>query len=747
MTDREKQLLDAALYYASLGWSVIPLHSINKDGSCSCGSNACRSKGKHPRTVNGVKDATTNQAMIRAWWSKNPKANVGIAMGKVSGMWCVDVDPRNGGDESILKLQLENDDLPNTRHVITGGGGEHYFFKYDNNIRNGKLVEGVDIKSDGGYVVAPPSVHASGANYSVSVNGSQDEVVNAPQWLLDTYQQSSSSSSKFEALTRTEVTADASEQFVGKVEEIRSALEVVDAEDREVWLQVGMALHATRGGTVAFDLWCEWASKSDKFDFNDSKRVWDSFQHGFGGVTIASVFAMAKASGWKDISTVKHAEESSLKILKRVESPKIPEHLLRPPGILADVADYITRTAIRPQPLFSLVAALSLCANVIGRRYESESGLRSNLYLVAIGATGCGKNHARSCIKRILTAAELVDNLGGEELASGQSILSRAAETPNVLFQLDEFGLLMKSVQNPNAGSHLAAILSILMKLFSSASDIYVGTEYANNAKRPRVTIEYPCVGIHATSTGSTFYESLDSKHVLSGYLNRLIVIESDLDRPKRQRKRSSRDIPLRILEWIALAANPAGNGSQGAQGATGVGNLSGVNPATPLMVVKTSDAAKMFDDYDEEIDVAMNATRGTGLDSLYNRAWEHADKIALVAAVADNPTEPVVDVEHAKFAIGLTQWSLECLVAQVQARVANSPFEARVKECLRAIKHAGERGMTEREMGRHSAFSKLTPKERLEVIASLTESEHIERVQFKTAGRPRVAYVPIADG
>tara|TARA_R110000824_G_scaffold82382_2_gene206463 strand:- start:3651 stop:5870 length:2220 start_codon:yes stop_codon:yes gene_type:complete len=737
MCDREKELLAAALEYASNGWSVLPLHSVTDDRSCTCGSNACKSPGKHPRTSNGVKDATTNAALIRSWWSANPKANVGIALGEASGLWCVDVDPRNGGDDSLLALQLKNDDIPETLHCLTGGGGEHFFFEYkkSDRIRNGKLAEGIDVKSTGGYVVAAPSRHASGELYKWAADSSKP--CRAPGWILEELR-SGSSGSFDELFSGAE---EGREPLAGildprKVDELRSALRVIDADDRDLWVSVGMALNSTRAGSQAFALWSEWSSTSPKYDERDAMRVWNSFDPEPGGVSVATIFGLAKVNGWTEPMRVVEATDAVKKVV-RVDTPPIPEDVLRPPGILADVADYMTRTAIRPQPLFSLVGALSLCANVIGRKYESESGLRSNLYLVAIGSTGCGKNHARSCIKRILTAADLVDNMGGEELASGQGILARAAETPNVLFQLDEFGLLMKSVQNPNAGSHLAAILSILMKLFSSASDVYVGTEYANLTKRPRVTIEYPCVGIHATTTGGTFYESLDSKHVLSGYLNRLIVLESHLDRPKRQRRRASRDIPHAILEWCATAANPSGSGS-------GRGNLSGVNPATPLMVVKTEDASRMFDEYDERIDLEMSRTRGTGLDSLYNRAWEHADKVALVAAVADNPTEPVVRVEHARFAISLVNWSVECLVEQVRSRVADSPFESRVKECLRAVTKSGDRGMTEREMGRHGAFSKLTPKERLEALTALTESEHVERVQFKTAGRPRVAYVAL---
>ena len=731
---RSERLLTAALVYAERGWAVLPLHSV-EDEKCSCGSSTCRSAGKHPRIATGVRGASSNVAQIRSWWSEWSNANVGIALGEASGLWALDVDPRNGGDDSLIELQLANDDLPTTLHAKTGGDGEHFFFRASkaDAIRNGKLAEGIDVKSSGGYVVAAPSVHASGREYSWSPS-LDVEPTSAPDWVLTALRERGSSVFAGEG----EPTELETRLEPEKVREIRSALGAVPADDREVWIGIGMALHSTRAGRQALELWTDWSKTSSKFDAEDQVRTWNSFRSDDGGRTLSTLFGIAKSNGWSEPVTV--LPESGVKIAAVRESAQVPARVLRPPGILADISEYITRTAIRPQPLFSLVGALSIAANAMGRRYETETGLRSNLYLVAVGVTGCGKNHARSMIKRILNAADLTANLGGEELASGQSILSRASETPNVLFQLDEFGLLMKSVQNPNAGSHLAAILSILMKLFSSAGDIYVGTEYADRTKRPRVTIEYPCVNLHATTTPGTFFDALESKHVLSGYLNRLLVVESDVVRPPRQVRRASRDVPYPILDWLALASNPtSGTGST-------LSNLSGVNPATPLLVAKTPVAATLFDEYDRKIDVEMDRTRGTGLDSIWNRAWEHADKVALVAAVAENPIEPRVTEEHARFAIALVNWSLENLIAQVRARVADSPFQSRLKECLRKIESSGARGMTEREMGRSSEFSKLTPKERDEVVESLVHAEQIARVELKTAGRPRVAYVRLED-
>jgi putative DNA primase/helicase len=152
--------VDAALDYARRGLPVIPLHTPRDGGGCSCLSGECGSVGKHPRTRHGVRDATTDEAKVRRWWSMWPDANIGIATG--NGLVVLDVDPRNNGDATLHELEHQHGDL-RTLTARTGGGGLHFYFAGD--APQGVVGEGLDRKGAGGYVVAPPSLHASGARY------------------------------------------------------------------------------------------------------------------------------------------------------------------------------------------------------------------------------------------------------------------------------------------------------------------------------------------------------------------------------------------------------------------------------------------------------------------------------------------------------------------------------------------------------------------------------------------------------
>ena len=172
--------LKSALQAAGYDYSVLPLHWA-EGAKCSCGDPECGSVGKHPLTAHGVKDATRDESTIRRWWREYPKANVGVATGKVSDLIVLDVDPRHGGLESLQQFEDENGPLPEVPVVRTGGGGFHFHFKYLPGLGNKTgLLPGLDVKSDRGYVVYPGSIHKSGKRYRWLYGGAPRKVSTAP---------------------------------------------------------------------------------------------------------------------------------------------------------------------------------------------------------------------------------------------------------------------------------------------------------------------------------------------------------------------------------------------------------------------------------------------------------------------------------------------------------------------------------------------------------------------------------------
>ena len=192
--------LGGALYLIHRMIPVLPLHGLQTDRNgrliCTCANPACGSPGKHPianLTPSGVSDATTDELTIRTWFKTAPLANLGLATGVTV---VLDVDPRHGGDDSLNAVEAKYGQLPMTVRTLTGGGGQHIFLLAPDGktIRNsaGRLAPGLDIRGAGGYVVAPPSLHASGQHYSWSDDHHPDHIMPAPMpdWLVQALTQS-----------------------------------------------------------------------------------------------------------------------------------------------------------------------------------------------------------------------------------------------------------------------------------------------------------------------------------------------------------------------------------------------------------------------------------------------------------------------------------------------------------------------------------------------------------------------------
>jgi hypothetical protein len=174
----------AALGYGKRGWRVFPVYAVN-NGCCGCGKD-CKSPGKHPHLKAWPIKASTDSAQINKWWRKWPDANVGIATGRSSRLIVIDVDGEEG-QKSLIDLESTDGTMPVTLTAKTARG-KHLFFLHEDEteIRDSagsRLGSGIDVRADKGYVVAPPSTHATGAAYTW-VDADCD-LVAAPTWLLD----------------------------------------------------------------------------------------------------------------------------------------------------------------------------------------------------------------------------------------------------------------------------------------------------------------------------------------------------------------------------------------------------------------------------------------------------------------------------------------------------------------------------------------------------------------------------------
>lgn len=251
---KPRTILDWAMDYAAKGWHVFPLHSVRVDAAgvahCSCGVAGCTDAGKHPRGRRGLKEATTDLVKLREWFDWNaPISNIGIVAGALSGITVIDVDTAEGksGAESWAELVKEHGE-PDTLCALTGSGGMHLLFKYNSALKTAGNVLGknIDVRNDGGYIVAAPSGHRSGNDY---------EWVNWGTPLADlpahmTKRKETRGRPRKDDLYRGKYT----------IEQVAGMLKFIDAGDRDLWRSVGVILgREFKCVDAAWTVYVEWS--------------------------------------------------------------------------------------------------------------------------------------------------------------------------------------------------------------------------------------------------------------------------------------------------------------------------------------------------------------------------------------------------------------------------------------------------------------------------------------------------------
>lgn len=166
--DEPTPLQRAAADYIARGLAVIPL----------------RRGQKVPATPHGINDWSDNPDQVPIWWGMEPWANVGIVTGQPSGgVFAIDLDvhdPVHSGIETLRDWESVHGELPETWEQVTGSGGRQLFYRASRRVRNSANGElGVDVRGDGGFVVAPPSIHPSGEPYEWSASPDDCEIADA----------------------------------------------------------------------------------------------------------------------------------------------------------------------------------------------------------------------------------------------------------------------------------------------------------------------------------------------------------------------------------------------------------------------------------------------------------------------------------------------------------------------------------------------------------------------------------------
>ena len=390
-----------------------------------------------------------------------------------------------------------------------------------------------------------------------------------------------------------------------------------------------------------------------------------------------------------------------------------PRRLFAVPGFISQVIEYNLQAAYRPQPILALAGAICLQAALCGRKVRDEYGTRPNVQIISVVGTSLGKEFARGVNSDILTYAGAEKLLGAEEVASDAGLFRMLADHPVKLWQLDEFGRFLKTTTSAAKSPHLYAIPSALMRLFTSAGKLFLPKAYGDS--KMNVSIDQPCLVLHATSTPSTLFSALSSDNVADGFLGRCLIFEG-IDNPVRQMMKQSpppADILAIAKYWFGYAAG---------------GNIADVHPV-PSVIPTTPEAAERFDQLAESVD------ENYATSVLWGRVEEKSRQLAIVYACSACHRDPVIDLAAADWACDLAWFLTQQMVVRVSQWVSSSQHEADGQRLLRIIRDRGGR-ISGTDLCRATQW--LKPRERKELLLTLYEGRFLRTVEEQTASKTR---------
>lgn len=399
-----------------------------------------------------------------------------------------------------------------------------------------------------------------------------------------------------------------------------------------------------------------------------------------------------------------------------------------PKSILYHVIKYTIETAHRRQPSMSLLAAIVLAATIIGRKVVSSYGTTSNIYIACIAPSAAGKDHPRKVKEKILDASGMEDYLGAEDVTSGTAIVQKlSGETPVALFPFDELNKMIRMATSKNASSALGEIISILLRVYTSATNPnWLPKGYAD--EKFEYAIHKPHVCIFATGTPE-LNEVLPLDVLADGFLSRFTLFDCGSHRPPHQEPANIL-IPQNIIDWFR---------AWGEYRPPALGNLPWHLSCNERVINVSGEAQDSYRQFQLRCDVLSNQLSEKEGSSIWARTAEKALKFALVLATSEHMPGDHFEIEgrHMDWAIGLTSFLTVQMMHTIETQIGKTPREKDAQQILEYIEKGRTEGCSLSQIARR--FRSFDSRYRKELMDDLTESRDVYITKEVTTGRPKL--------
>lgn len=403
----------------------------------------------------------------------------------------------------------------------------------------------------------------------------------------------------------------------------------------------------------------------------------------------------------------------------------IPTELLRVPGFIGELVDATLSAAPYPNPVMAFSGALALQSVLSGGLVRDSGDNRTNLYILAVGHSGIGKDAPRKMNASVLHRAGLSDGLA-QQLGSGEGLQDALKETPNLLVQSDEFDTLLQSMNRSKDG-RFESLMALLLSAYTSANSVLPMRRLAG--KKGGV-IDQPHLVLYGSAIPNHYYAALTERTLTNGLFARMLVFEAG-QRGDGQEAGILKP-PKSVIEaavWWAEQQRVAGA------------------DRVPNMVEATPEATKILAAFRQALDQKYKQASETN-DAVGTTVWargaEHARKLALLYAVSEDHQHPSIGPEAAMWATQLVSHLIERMLFMAAEHAADSAFDELAKKVLRKIR-SSPNGTVD-----HSSLlkrSKLDARTFADVMETLVQRGDVTETTIQTTGRRGRIYTLVDEG
>jgi len=630
-----------------------------------------------------------------------------LVTGVENDFWVLEGDTPDGhahdGIASLRQLEQEHGALPDTLMAMSPSGSVHRYFQIPTDgrtVRNSasKLAPGVDVRGDGGMVIAPPSVKPGKGVYRWLNLGTP--IAAAPEWLLEKVcaePQEDQQPYNPEAVSderRAAYGQAALRNIVERIKELKvgqrsneitresfrigrlvagGCLDIKEAE--AALIAAAQALGLPRRdkafgprGTIARQLRAGLSSPRGPGDNQDDLPV--------------DIDEFLKTHMLPPVVVDEQQEEEQEPSSSSPPPPppplppppiddQIPNELLKVPGLVGEIAQFILDSALYPQPLMALAAGLGVVATACGRYLLGPTKSGTTVYIICLAETGTGKDHAQKLMVDILKAAGMSQHNGPEQFMSMPSLINFLKPQPLSLCVQDEFGSYLKRINSKRASGFEATLMAIMQKVWSSCSRTFITPEWAQTRSEQ---IAAPCMNVVGFSTMEQFFEALQSKEVVNGFLNRILVFETLLRVSQQKPKVDSMDIPDSITKRLRDIYEQRGGA---------MSFMSNVVPDFVYMGI-TPEAEEARLAYVRELEkIDDQLTR-----NLMVRSPEIAVRLATIVSMG--LWQNTIEVDDMQWAINFARWVGMRLVTLAKQHIADSENQDLANKIMKIVRKRG---------------------------------------------------------